>query len=55
MGFLRIMRRCLKPVARRIGVALTQNVGWRRWGGQWAARLPVAEAELSPMTYAFLG
>ena len=25
--FIRIMRRCLKPVARRVGVALTQSWG----------------------------
>jgi len=46
------MGRCLKPVARRIGAALTQS---RVGGQQRAACLPVAEAEPSAATYAFPG
>lgn len=49
------MSRCLKPVARRVGVALTQNWGGGDAVGNGGGRLPVAEAELLAETCPFPG
>ncbi len=41
------MRRPPKPLVRHLGVALTQSWPGNEASGQWAPRLPVAEAKVA--------